>query len=164
MLESQANRQRLIAIAEDVALSACVHKERQDKMLALAMEVKFGVNWRTNTHSSEAAGRLYNYLVTKQVDMSLVLAMTSEFVFRSSINGYDLEADNPYRALAESITFVKQSTVLPEEVAALSSDERSCESTLRSDPWIAFLYLLSMSNAVSRLAHTDQRLVYSEKK
>jgi len=153
MQERQLSNVELIDLAEDIFLRHAVHSERAKALLSLAMDLKFGVVWRTNLHSNAAAIKLHDYLRQKSHDTELVMSMTNEFVFRSGINFQSREELSPgvISRLAASLTWPAASQAQPAEVVKLTAKADDYFKVLRSEPWALFLYLSSMSSVIHKL-------------
>lgn len=152
MLERQLNNVGLIDLAEDIFLRHAVHAERAKALLSLAMDLKFGVVWRTNLYSNAAAVKLHDFLRQKNHDLELIMSMTNEFVYRSNLNfqSHDV-APEIVASLARSLTWPSKSLAQPQEVAKLTASLDDYRKVLQSEPWALFLYLASMSSVIHKL-------------
>jgi len=136
----------LIALAEEVVLRQVTVPEKIAPMMTLGLHVRSGINWRTVLHSSASAQKVWIRLEALTIDMERVLAMTSEFKVRAG----DIDRAL-YESIDSSLSWSAVSEALPPEVKRLTAEKGKYQKVLEDNPWVLFLYLLSMSSVVQRL-------------
>lgn len=151
MQNVQSNVQSLensIELSAQIALRHATNRERGTQLLALATFLKFGVVWRTTLHSPSAAKQVWSVLAgTKGFDMESVISMTNEFIVRSAqISDYLIEI------LAQSLSWTNEASAVPNEVMTLTGKVEAYKTTLTYNPWLVFLYLLSMTDFIQRVS------------
>lgn len=145
-MPSNLSNEQLIQLAEDVAFRQVIHEERGQKIMAMAVVVRNNVVWRTTLHSSTAAANVWAFLEGNGVDMEDLMSMTAAFKFRAGVVG-----DDVYEQLADSLGWSRGAKALPKEISQFSSSGADYKQVLKENPWLCFLYLMSMSALIQRL-------------
>lgn len=137
----------LIQVCEDIVMRHATQLEITGELLALGMHVKSATSWRAVAFSGAAASRMWDQSVIVAGSAELLTQLANEFVFRTT--GFPMTT--VYSDLANSLCWGKAADGTDPELAAMTGSDRDYEATLRKNPWLAFLYLLSMSDIIRRL-------------
>jgi len=146
MMPEPLSNVELIQLAEDIAMRQVIHAVRGAAILKLGMEARFSIVWRTTLHSNTSAAKVWARLESQGIEMETLMSMVGEFCLRAG----PLPASF-YENMAASLSWGSSSASLPDEIRTFSAKNTDYKEVLTLNPWLVFLYLLSMSDIVQRL-------------
>lgn len=142
----------LIDRCEQIALRYINHNVRQNNLLELAMKIKYDTTWRLILHSATGAKDFWDQLRLEPSKgwEDMVVGMTNEFYLRSAEIFSDGN-DSFYATLGKSLAWPKLSDVVDDETKKFTSESDKYKQVFKNNPWVLFLYLLSMSDIVRKI-------------
>ena len=146
----------LVNQCETIALRFVNQNVRQKQVLELAQFLKFQTRWRLVSYSEKAAETLWDELrVGMGADVhDLVISMAGEFTFRYSQLLYprgDYRTAPLIDAIGTSLSWLQKSAAVTKEEKDFTATAAEYAKVFSNNPWLTFLYLLSMSDIVNRV-------------
>lgn len=139
-----------VDLVRDVALRYAIHDEAKTQVADLYIEVTKVVNWQANMSSDKAADEVLNRLQVNGGKASMVINMTSNFMFRAGITTFAKRSELA-EMLSESVSWPRDVKELGMAQARLTATAENAHATFAGNPWMMFLYLLSMTDLVPAL-------------
>lgn len=135
---------RMIELVEQVVLRELTSAEKQPQLAKLVTECRYVINWRANLHTEQAANAIWVRIKSGGIDTELLLNMTNEWIFRASLT--QLQFNELTTALLNTLSWTSLSKALPQELVSLAVKEDALKAVLKNNPWVTFLYLVSVSD------------------
>lgn len=136
-----------VDLAKDVALRYVIHAESDQELRELYIECAKNINWQANLGSDKAADEVLNHLQLKGGKASLVINLTSNFMFRAGVTSF-AKRQELATMLSESATWPRDVKELGVAQARLTATAESAHSTFTGSPWMMFLYLFGMTDFI----------------
>ena len=148
----------LVQQCEDIAFRFVNQSDRQKTVLELVQFIKFQVRWKLVAYSEKSATALWDQLrITMGEEVSdLVTSMTNEFRFLISplLSSRPDYTDRLFPALGSSLAWSRESASITPEEKQFTATSEEYQKVFKTNIWLVFLYLLSMSNIVNRVNQT----------
>ena len=152
----------MIDCCQNIAMRFVNHRGRQAEMLALAQLIKFNTRWRQVTYSETAASGLWDHIrgLLGEDTIDLIISMTGEMTFRLAddiepANAQSQANDSFYPLLAKSLAWMKTADAVNKEQKQFTAEATTYRGVFEKNPWVLFLYLLSMSDIVRILTDLE---------
>ena len=146
----------IVQQCEDIALRFVNQNVRQQSVLKLAQFLKYQTKWKLVTFSENAAKDLWDEIrINLGEDVhDLVVSMTNEFRFLlAPVLGGNNNYDKLYPAIGDSLSWSKESAAVHPEEKQFTAVSADYQNVFKKNPWITFLYLLSMSDIVNKVSN-----------
>jgi len=150
MMQENKGNDFFVDLAKDVALRYAIHDEAEQKVRSIYIECAKVVNWQANMSSDKAADEVLNHLQVVGDKASMVINMTSSFMFRAGITTFQQRLELA-TLLSESVSWPRDVKEFGAVQARLTTTAENARNTFTGSPWMMFLYLLSMADVIQAL-------------